>query len=87
MFDGNEVQDEIRWIADGPNKDVPTYSGYKMDGVTYSTKDRDDTRQVQCSGVCVEADTMVVQGKDKKNRAFVTYILWCHNKYMGVGLL
>lgn len=66
LFDGNEVQDEIRWIADGPNKDVPTYSGYKIDGVTYSTKDRDDTRQVQCSGVCVEADTMVVQGKDKK---------------------
>ncbi|XP_074336562.1 uncharacterized protein LOC141673721 [Apium graveolens] len=40
-------------------------SGYRMDGVTFSTKDRDDMRQVQCSGVCVEADTMIVQGKDQ----------------------
>ena len=60
-----EISQEIRWIADGPNKDVPTFNGYKMDGITFSTKDRDDTRNVQCSGVCVQADTMVVQGKDQ----------------------
>ncbi|MDV3177258.1 MAG: DUF4216 domain-containing protein, partial [Candidatus Phytoplasma australasiaticum] len=62
---GEEVPEELRWIADGPNKDVPTFSGYKVNGVTFSTKDRDDTRQVQCSGVCVQADTMIVEGKDK----------------------
>ncbi|VFQ77855.1 unnamed protein product [Cuscuta campestris] len=45
---------------EGPNKDVPTFSGYKINGVTYSTKERDDMRQVQCSGVCVEAQTMLV---------------------------
>ncbi|VFQ73126.1 unnamed protein product [Cuscuta campestris] len=44
----------------GPNKDVPTFSGYKINGVTYSTKERDDMRQVQCSGVYVEAQTMLV---------------------------
>ena len=65
MIDEKEVPEEIRWIADGPNKDVPTFSGYRMNGITFSTKDHDDTRQVQCSGVCVEADTMVVQGKDQ----------------------
>ncbi|KAK1351626.1 hypothetical protein POM88_054085 [Heracleum sosnowskyi] len=65
LFDGKDVSHEIRWIADGPNKDVPAFSGYKIDGVTYSTKDRDDTRQVQCIGVCVQADTMVVDGKDQ----------------------
>ena len=65
LFEEIEVPQELRWIADGPNKDVPTFSGYKVDGVTYSTKDRDDTRQVQCSGVCVRADTMVVEGKDQ----------------------
>ena len=52
------------WIAEGPNKDVPTFSGQKINGVTYSIKERDDKRQVQGSGVCVVADTMVVQGKD-----------------------
>lgn len=65
MNAGKEVPEELRWIADGPNQDVPTFSGYKMDGVTFSTKDRDDKRQVQCSGVCVQADTMIVEGKDK----------------------
>nr|XP_017228842.1 PREDICTED: uncharacterized protein LOC108204064 [Daucus carota subsp. sativus] len=65
FLDEMEISQEIRWIADGPNKDVPTFNGYKMDGITFSTKDRDDTRNVQCSGVCVQADTMVVQGKDQ----------------------
>ncbi|XP_074378403.1 uncharacterized protein LOC141719942 [Apium graveolens] len=59
------VSKEVMWLAEGPNKHVPTFSGYKVNGVTYSTKDRDDTRQVQCSGVCVHADTMLVQDKDK----------------------
>ena len=65
MLDEKEISQEIRWIADGPNKDVPTYNGYKMDGITFSTKDRDDKRNVKCSGVCVQADTMVVQGEDQ----------------------
>ena len=65
MEDKKELLNEIIWIADEPNKDVPTFSGYRMDGVTFSTRERDDMRQVQCSGVCVEADTMVVHGKDK----------------------
>ncbi|XP_074356317.1 uncharacterized protein LOC141696019 [Apium graveolens] len=59
------VSKEVMWLAEGPNKYVPTFSGYKINGVTYSTKDRDHTRQVQYSGVCVHADTMLVQGKDK----------------------
>ncbi|XP_063941378.1 uncharacterized protein LOC135149567 [Daucus carota subsp. sativus] len=65
LLDEKEISQEIRWLADGPNKDVPTYNGYKMDGITFSTKARDDTRNVQCSGVCVQADTMVVQVKDQ----------------------
>ena len=65
LLNDKEVPQEIRWIADGPNKEVPTFSGYRMDGSTFNTKDQDDTRQVQCSGVCVDVDTMVVQGKDK----------------------
>ncbi|XP_074347014.1 uncharacterized protein LOC141685834 [Apium graveolens] len=65
LLDGEEVPQHIRWVADGPNNDVPTFSGYKVHGVTFSTKSRDDARQVQCSGVCVDVDTMVVQGTDK----------------------
>ncbi|XP_074337456.1 uncharacterized protein LOC141674645 [Apium graveolens] len=63
--DNHNIPEEIRWIAEGPNKIVPTFSGYKINAITYSTKERDDNRQVQCSGVCVVAYTMLVQGKDK----------------------
>lgn len=65
LDDHNNIPEEIRWIAEGSNKNVPTFSGYRINGVTFSTKERDDTRQVQCSGVCVVADTMLVQGKEK----------------------
>lgn len=61
------VSAEIRWLAEGPNHEVPTFSGYRINGVTYSTKNRDDTRQVQCSGVCVDAKTMVVQAGQSKH--------------------
>lgn len=44
---------------------MPTFSGYKVHGVTFSTKCRDDARQVQCSRVCVDANTMVLQGTEK----------------------
>ncbi|VFQ88310.1 unnamed protein product [Cuscuta campestris] len=60
LVENNTVSTELMWIAEGPNKDVPTFSGYKINGVTYSTKEHDDMRQVQCSGVCVEAQTMLV---------------------------
>ncbi|XP_074378202.1 uncharacterized protein LOC141719728 [Apium graveolens] len=64
LHDHNGITDEIRWIAEGPNKIVPTFSGYRINGVSYSTKDRDDNRQVQCSGVSVVADTLMLVEKD-----------------------
>ncbi|XP_074364106.1 uncharacterized protein LOC141704842 [Apium graveolens] len=57
------VSKEVMWLAEGPNKYVPTFSGYKINGVTYNIKDRDETRKVQCSGVCLHDN--VVQDKDK----------------------
>ncbi|XP_074326529.1 uncharacterized protein LOC141664476 [Apium graveolens] len=63
--DNHNIPEEIRWIAEGPNKIVPTFSGYKINAITYSTKERDDNRQVQCSGVYVVADTMLVQDMNK----------------------
>ncbi|XP_074361820.1 uncharacterized protein LOC141702002 [Apium graveolens] len=59
------VSKEVMGLVEGPNKYVPTFSGYKINGVTYNIKDHHETRQVQSSGVCVHADTMLVQGKDK----------------------
>ena len=65
LHDHNSIGDDIRWMAEGPNKNVPTFSGYKISGVIYSTKKRDNNRQVQCSGVCVVADTLMLSEKFK----------------------
>ncbi|XP_074369118.1 uncharacterized protein LOC141709581 [Apium graveolens] len=65
LQEDNTIGDEIRWIAEGPNKNVPTFSGYRINGVSYSTKDCDDNRLVQCSGVSVVADTLMLVEKDK----------------------
>ena len=64
LRDEKEVIEEIRLIADGPSEDVHTFNGYKMDEIAYN-KYCDDTRHVQCSGVCVQANTIVVQGKNQ----------------------
>ena len=61
----NNIPHDIRWIAKGPNKIVPTLSGCRINGVGYSTKEHDDNMQVQCSGVCVDAHIMLMHGKDK----------------------
>ncbi|XP_074369114.1 uncharacterized protein LOC141709517 [Apium graveolens] len=65
LQEDNTIGDEIRWIAEGPNKNVPTFSGYRIKGVSYSTKDCDDNRLVQCSGVSIVADTLMLVEKDK----------------------
>ncbi|XP_074376647.1 uncharacterized protein LOC141718165 [Apium graveolens] len=35
LHDHNGITDEIRWIAEGPNKNVPTFSGYRINGTYY----------------------------------------------------
>lgn len=53
--DEHGVSEHIRWLADGPVSEVPSFDGYQIDGVNFSTKDRDNDRQVQCSGVSLLA--------------------------------
>jgi hypothetical protein len=65
--DNHNKSEKFRWIADGPNSEVPTFSGYKINEVNFSTKDRDDVRTVQCSGVSLLANTMLVASSRDKN--------------------
>ncbi|KAL6584579.1 hypothetical protein OROMI_003868 [Orobanche minor] len=53
--DEHGVSEHIRWLVDGPVLEVPSFDGYQIDGVNFSTKDRDNDRQVQCSGVSLLA--------------------------------
>ncbi|KAA0037151.1 transposase [Cucumis melo var. makuwa] len=66
ILEGQVVSTTIRWIAHGPHPVVMIYEGYKVNGICYNTKPRDDTRTVQNSRVIFVALTMhVANGKDK----------------------
>lgn len=63
----NHISERLKWIARGPSKKVLKYSSYLIDGVTYSTKERDDIRVAQNSGVSLVAKTMQVASAKNKN--------------------
>lgn len=67
MFPHNQVSEALRWMAGGPRDLVPTYSGYHVIGVDFSTKDQDNKRTVQNSGVHLVADAMQVASAKDNN--------------------
>ncbi|KAL6225264.1 hypothetical protein ACLB2K_004115 [Fragaria x ananassa] len=65
----NTVSETIRWMSAGPNNVVATFSGYKVNGVEFYTKQQDNMRSVQNNGVSLVADVMLVlSAKDKNPR-------------------
>ncbi|XP_074352544.1 uncharacterized protein LOC141691678 [Apium graveolens] len=61
------VSDTIRWLAAKPSFSVPTYQGYLVNGVRYFTKERDDIRVIQNSGVSVIAKAVQVSSAKDLN--------------------
>ncbi|XP_063946013.1 uncharacterized protein LOC135151481 [Daucus carota subsp. sativus] len=61
------ISDTIRWLAGKPSFSVLRYDGYLIDGVRYFTKDRDDARVVQNSGVSLVARTVQVSSVKDMN--------------------
>ncbi|RVW27633.1 hypothetical protein CK203_099152 [Vitis vinifera] len=51
-----EAIDELYSLACGPNNRVHTYMGCIVNGVRFHTKDRDDRRITQNSGICVSRE-------------------------------
>ena len=60
VSDGKAISETIRWLAGKPSYSVLTYEGYVVDGVRYHTKERDNARVVQNSGVSLVARTVQV---------------------------
>lgn len=58
---------KLKWMAHGPAKSVLTYQSYKINSVIFSTKDRDEIRVIQNSGVSIVAKTMQVSSAKDKN--------------------
>lgn len=61
------VSETIRWLAGKPSFSVLTYEGYIVDGVRYHTKERDNARVVQNSGVSLVARTVQVSSAKDVN--------------------
>lgn len=61
------VSETIRWLAGKPSYSVFTYEGYLVNGVRYFTKERDNVRAVQNSGVSLVAKTVQVSSAKDLN--------------------
>lgn len=72
----NNISETLRWIADGPCVEVPKFNGYKINGVHFSTKCRDDVRTVQNSGVYLLADAMQVASSKDKNPVITDMVFY-----------
>ncbi|KAL6557627.1 hypothetical protein OROMI_017977 [Orobanche minor] len=48
---GHKIPEIVRWLSDKPSNEVPKFAGYKIRGTQYTTKERDDMRLTQNSGV------------------------------------
>ncbi|XP_052291954.1 uncharacterized protein LOC127900771 [Citrus sinensis] len=63
----NNISEALRWIAHGPRPEVIKYQGYEINGYRFHTKERDDLRVVQNSGVYLEANTFQISSAKDKN--------------------
>ncbi|RVW84608.1 hypothetical protein CK203_048116 [Vitis vinifera] len=59
-----------KWIAHGPSHYVTKYHGYVINGCRYHTKERDDLRATQNSGVSIVASTMQIASAKDQNPVF-----------------
>ncbi|KAL8530732.1 hypothetical protein ACS0TY_007680 [Phlomoides rotata] len=57
----------MKRLAQGPTKIVFKYCSYRINGVTYNTKDRDNGRATQNSGVSLIAKTMQLSSAKDTN--------------------
>ncbi|XP_058202686.1 uncharacterized protein LOC131317134 [Rhododendron vialii] len=64
------ISNTLKWIAQGPRFDVIKYSGYIINGYRFHTKDRDNSRVTQNSGVSLVARAMQVTNNKDKNPVF-----------------
>ncbi|RVW19147.1 hypothetical protein CK203_095156 [Vitis vinifera] len=66
IVNNEPISETLKWIAHGPSHYVSKYHGYVINGCQYHTKERDDLRATQNSGVSIVASTMqIVSAKDQ----------------------
>jgi len=88
--------DELKWLAQGPNFDVITWSGYDINKFSFYTTIEDKKNTMQNSGVTLEAESLQFASSKDNNpvMATISYFgvieeIWdIHRKwvYINIGL-
>ena len=63
----HNVSDTLKWISRGPSLDVIKYQAYQVNSVHFSTRDRDNIRTTQNSGVSIVVKTIQFSSSKDKN--------------------
>ena len=63
----HDVSEQLKWISHGPSMNVIKYSSYIVNGIHFNTKERDNVRTTQNSGVSIIAKTMQFSSSKDKN--------------------
>ncbi|CAH1450249.1 unnamed protein product [Lactuca virosa] len=67
LANGEDICDDVRWLAKGPNFVVSKYSGFAINEYHFHTTSRDESRTTQCSGVSLVAHTMQIASAKDSN--------------------
>lgn len=51
-----QLADKIKWLAQGPNTEARRFKRYVINGFKFRTKDSEETKKTQNSGVCVDTE-------------------------------
>ncbi|KAK7244185.1 hypothetical protein RIF29_39003 [Crotalaria pallida] len=74
----DSISKRLRWLAKGPSVNVLAYTGYRINGYTFYTKEQDDKSEVQNSGVTLVAQSLHTSGKNDRNP------IYANMSYFGV---
>ena len=64
------ISESLRWIAQGPRLEVIKYSGYVINDCRFYTKELDDARVVQNSGVTLMAKALQISSAKDNNPVY-----------------
>ncbi|KAG8503945.1 hypothetical protein CXB51_002268 [Gossypium anomalum] len=55
VWSGNDVNDEVKWLSQGPNRVIKRYSAFFINGYRFHTKYRERMRRTQNCGIVVNS--------------------------------
>lgn len=75
LANGEDICDNVRWLAKGPSFAVNKYSGFAINEYQFHTTSWDESRTTQCSGVSLVAHAMQIASAKDSNPVYgnVTY--------------